>query len=153
RHGALLIFDEMLTGFRFSAGGAQALFGVVPDLATFGKALANGYPVSALAGCADVMRLMQDVFFSITYGGETLSLAEALATMSKIQSCAVIDTLYEQGNKVMEGVTRLIAKHNVTHLVKLCGNPTLTFLVFADGPSCSQWEIKALFLQEILQRG
>ncbi|MCH3857695.1 aminotransferase class III-fold pyridoxal phosphate-dependent enzyme, partial [Campylobacter jejuni] len=62
-HGALLVFDETITGFRYHNGGAQALFGVTPDLATFGKGLANGYPVSAVAGRADVMRLMEEAFF------------------------------------------------------------------------------------------
>lgn len=72
KHGALLVFDETITGFRYANGGAQQLFGVTPDLATFGKGLANGYPVSAVAGRADVMQLMEEIFFSFTFGGETL---------------------------------------------------------------------------------
>ena len=77
--GALLVFDEMITGFRFARGGAQELFGITPDLSTLGKGLANGYPLSAITGRADVMKLMEEVFFSFTMGGETLSLAAALA--------------------------------------------------------------------------
>jgi glutamate-1-semialdehyde 2,1-aminomutase len=69
-HGALLIFDETITGFRFSNGGAQELFGVVPDIATFGKGLANGYPVSAVAGRRDVMKLMEEIFFSFASCGK-----------------------------------------------------------------------------------
>ena len=86
QHGALLVFDETITGFRFANGGAQELFGVTPDLATFGKGVANGYPLSAVRGRADVMQLMEEIFFSFTFGGETLSLAAALATMTKLQS-------------------------------------------------------------------
>ena len=81
KHGALLVFDETITGFRYANGGAQALFGVTPDLATFGKGLANGYPVSAVAGRADVMKQMEEIFFSFTFGGEALSLAAAKATL------------------------------------------------------------------------
>lgn len=73
----MLVFDEMITGFRFAPGGAQELFGVVPDLATFGKGMANGYPLSAIAGRAEIMDWMEEVFFSFTFGGETLSLAAA----------------------------------------------------------------------------
>src|SRR5574341_817412 len=75
QHGAVFIFDETITGFRYANGGAQEYFGVTPDLATFGKGLANGYPVSALAGKAEIMRLMEEIFYSFTFGGETLSLA------------------------------------------------------------------------------
>src|SRR5690606_16635796 len=78
--GALLIFDEIITGFRLHLGGAQAQFGVTPDLACFGKAMANGMPISALVGRAEVMRSVEDVFFSGTFGGEALSLAAAQAT-------------------------------------------------------------------------
>ncbi len=63
QHGAVLIFDETITGFRFSMGGAQQLFNVTPDLATFGKGMANGYPISAVVGRKDIMMLMEDIFF------------------------------------------------------------------------------------------
>ena len=75
--GAVLVFDETITGFRYALGGAQEKFGVTPDLATFGKALANGFPLSAVAGRKDIMMEMEHVFFSFTMGGETLSLAAA----------------------------------------------------------------------------
>ena len=81
--GALLIFDETVTGFRVSYGGAQELFGVTPDLATFGKGLANGYPLSALVGKEEYMVVMKDIFFSGTFGGETLSLAAAKARIGE----------------------------------------------------------------------
>ena len=89
RHGALLIFDEIITGFRWSIGGAQARYGVTPDLACFGKAMGNGMPISAVVGRADIMRLMEDIFYSGTFGGETLSLAAAIATIDKIDREAV----------------------------------------------------------------
>jgi len=109
KHGALLVFDETITGFRYANGGAQELFDVTPDLATFGKGLANGYPVSAVAGRADVMQLMEEVFFSFTFGGETLSLAAALATMRKLEREPVTATLTSQGLKIIDGLRSRIA--------------------------------------------
>jgi glutamate-1-semialdehyde 2,1-aminomutase len=153
RNGALLIFDETITGFRYAAGGAQERFGVVPDLATFGKGMANGYPVAAVSGRADLMKLMEEIFFSFTFGGEALSLAAALATMTKIQTAPVIDTLYAQGTKVLSGVNRLIDRHGIGHILGASGNPTWTFLLFRDTGGYSQWQVKTLFLQEIFARG
>ena len=79
-HGAILIFDEMLSGFRYALGGAQELFGVIPDLATFGKGVANGMPIGVLAGLEKHMSHFEKVFFSSTYGGEALTLAAAQAS-------------------------------------------------------------------------
>ncbi len=153
RHGALLVFDETITGFRYANGGAQERFGVTPDLATFGKGLANGYPLSAVAGRADVMKLMEEIFFSFTFGGETLSLAAALATMTKLQREPVIETMYRQGTKILEGARDLIGRHDVGDLVGLAGNPTWSFLLFKDIEPYTQWQIKTLFMQEMLARG
>ena len=105
-HGALLVFDETITGFRYSKGGAQALFGVTPDLATFGKGLANGYPLSAVAGRRDVMKLMEEIFFSFTFGGEALSLAAAKATLTKLNSRPILETIRDRGIEVIEGTRR-----------------------------------------------
>jgi glutamate-1-semialdehyde 2,1-aminomutase len=153
RNGALLVFDETITGFRFSNGGAQESLGVTPDLATFGKGLANGYPVSAVAGRADIMRLMEEIFFSFTFGGEALSLAAALATMEKLQREPVIETLRSQGQKIIDGVTELIGRHNVGHILSISGNPVWSFLLINDTESCGQFETKTLLLQELFARG
>lgn len=153
RHGALLVFDETITGFRYANGGAQQRFGVTPDLATFGKGLANGYPVSAVAGRADVMKLMEEIFFSFTFGGETLSLAAGLATMGKLQREPVVETLYRQGAKVIDGVQTLIERHEVGDFVGVTGNPTWSFLMLKDIEPYSQSQIKTLFMQEMLARG
>ncbi len=153
KHGAVLIFDETVTGFRYAIGGAQQYFGVVPDLATFGKGLANGYPLSAVAGRADIMRMMEDIFFSFTFGGETLSLAAALATMRKLQDKPVTETLYAQGAKIMNGLQARIKSAKAEAFISVAGNPTWSFLVFKDVATHSQWQIKTLFLQEMFARG
>jgi glutamate-1-semialdehyde 2,1-aminomutase len=152
-NGAVLVFDETITGFRFDNGGAQALFGVTPDLATFGKGLANGYPLSAVAGRAEIMRLMEEVFFSFTFGGETLSLAASLATMEKLQREPVVDTLRRQGNKILAGLARLQQQFGTDQIFSLSGNPVWSFFAIKDVAPYSMWQIKTLFLQEMFARG
>jgi glutamate-1-semialdehyde 2,1-aminomutase len=153
KNGAILIFDETITGFRYANGGAQEYFGVIPDLAIFGKGMANGYPVSAVTGRAEVMKLMEEVFFSFTFGGETLSLAAALTTMTKLQQEPVVKTLWEQGRKIKKGVNILIKKHNLENVLSITGKDCWSFLIFKDTNVYSQWELKTLFLQEIFARG
>jgi glutamate-1-semialdehyde aminotransferase len=152
-HGALLVFDETVTGFRFSLGGAQELFGVTPDLATFGKGLANGYPLSALVGKTKYMDMVEKIFFSGTFGGETLSLAAAKAVLNKLRSHSVLPTLKAKGESLLLGVNRLITEFEMSDLLEVCGHPTWSFLVFKDTPSCTMWEAKSYFMQEMLKRG
>ncbi|MEK6759605.1 MAG: aminotransferase class III-fold pyridoxal phosphate-dependent enzyme [Deltaproteobacteria bacterium] len=153
KNGALFIFDETVTGFRFANGGAQEYFNVVPDLATFGKGLANGYPVSAVAGRADIMKLMEEVFFSFTFGGETLSLTAALATMKKMEREPVIETIWRQGAKAKRSLTAMIEKHGLSEVLSVKGKDCWSFLIFKDTEVYSQWEIKTLFLQEMFAQG
>jgi glutamate-1-semialdehyde 2,1-aminomutase len=153
QNGALLVFDETITGFRYAVGGAQELFGITPDLATFGKGLANGYPVSAVAGRADVMKLMEEVFFSFTFGGETLSLAAALATMQKLQREPVVATMKATGERLLKDAQAAIDRHGLADVFTLSGHPTWSFLQFKDARGATMWEIKTLFMQEMLKRG
>lgn len=153
REGALLVFDETITGFRHSLGGAQELFGITPDLATFGKGLANGYPVSAVAGRADVMKLMEEVFFSFTFGGETLSLAAALATLEKLQREPVIETMKASGERLLRDTQAAIDRHGLGDVLSLAGHPAWSFLQFRDGRGATMWELKTLYMQEMFRRG
>jgi glutamate-1-semialdehyde 2,1-aminomutase len=152
-HGALLVFDETITGFRYANGGAQELFGVTPDLATFGKGLANGYPVSAIAGRAEIMKLMEEIFFSFTFGGETLSLAAALATLAKLKREPVVETLRNRGQTVLDGVQSLIAKHGIGDFVMIGGHPAWSLMTIKDAGPYTLWQIKTLYMQELLTRG
>jgi len=153
REGAVLIFDETITGFRYANGGAQEYFGVVPDLATFGKGMANGFPVSALAGRADLMRWMEEIFFSFTFGGETLSLAASLATMSKLQREPVVKSMAQTGESLLSQLNALLEKHDLREIFSTAGHPSWSFFVIKDAPPYSMWEIKTLFLQEMFARG
>lgn len=152
-HGALLVFDETITGFRFSNGGAQSLFGVIPDLATFGKGLANGYPVSAVAGRRDVMKLMEEIFFSFTFGGEALSLAAAKATLTKLQREPVTATLAQRGQRLIDGIRETIAMHGLSDVFSISGHPSWSFLGMRDARNASAFEIKTLWMQEMHQKG
>jgi glutamate-1-semialdehyde 2,1-aminomutase len=153
QHGAILVFDETITGFRYALGGAQDYFGVTPDLATFGKGLANGYPVSALTGKAEIMRVIEDIFFSFTFGGETLSLVAALATINKLQREPVIETMTARGKAIISRVQSAIEHHGVDRIFSLSGHPTWSFLLIEDVTPYSQWQIKTLFMQEMFARG
>ncbi|NLW92064.1 MAG: aminotransferase class III-fold pyridoxal phosphate-dependent enzyme [Syntrophomonadaceae bacterium] len=153
KNGTLFVFDETVTGFRFAKGGAQEYFGVVPDLATFGKGLSNGFPLSAVTGKAEIMKLMEEIFFSFTFGGETLSLAAARATLDKLEREPVIETLRQQGDKVIKGVKVLLNKYELNSIMSISGHPSWSFLAFRDSGNYSQWDLKTLFMQEVLARG
>ncbi|MCH7576052.1 MAG: aminotransferase class III-fold pyridoxal phosphate-dependent enzyme [Candidatus Marinimicrobia bacterium] len=153
QHGALLIFDEMITGFRFSNGGAQELFGVTPDLATFGKGLANGYPLSALTGRRDIMELITELFYSFTFGGETLSLAAASATLDLIKEQPVVETMIETGNTLITGLREIIDRHQLQEMVSVSGHPTWSFIIFKGYGEVTMWDQKTYFFQEMFERG
>jgi glutamate-1-semialdehyde 2,1-aminomutase len=153
RHGAILVFDETITGFRYHIGGAQALFGVTPDLATFGKGLANGFPLSAIAGRREIMQFMEEIFFSFTFGGETLSLAAALATLQKLQREPVIEALAATGQKIGAIVRGALASYGLEGHLGFSGHPAWSFLTFRDVGALTSWDLKTLYLQEMFSQG
>lgn len=114
RYGVVLVFDEIVTGFRIHMGGAQAAFGVTPDLAAFGKAMGNGMPISAIVGRREIMRLMEDIFFSGTFGGEALSLAAAIATLDKLSAVDGPARLGRIGAMLKAGVHAHLASRELT---------------------------------------
>jgi len=153
QHQIVMIFDEMITGFRFALGGAQELFGVTPDLATFGKGMANGYPLSAIVGKAEIMRLMEEIFFSGTFGGETLSLAAASATLDKLQQQPVLQHIHSMGNQLINGLQQLISALGNPEWLEITGHPSWSFLLIKDANPYSALQLKSLLLQEMNARG
>ena len=153
QHGAVLIFDETITGFRYANGGAQEFFSVTPDLATFGKGLANGYPVSAVAGKAEIMKFMEDIFFSFTFGGETLSLAASFAVLNKLQREPVVAKLFKTGESVISQLNKLIAEFKLAHIFSVSGYPVWSFFIIKDTEQYSSWEIKTFLQQEMFANG
>ncbi len=152
-HGALLVFDEIVTGLRLARGGAQELFGVTPDLAVFGKGLANGLPLSAVTGPEALMRGFEEVFFSTTFGGETLALAAAKAVLEKLDREPVVETLMSRGAALIDGARARIASHGLDEAVHVGGRPAWSFVLFAGSGRYGELELKTLFLQECLARG
>jgi len=109
----VLIFDEMKTGFRLRTGGFQEYSGITPDLAVFGKALANGYPLSAIVGREAVMRAANDAWISSTLAGETLALAAASAVLDWHEKAEVCEGLWAAGEEMMQGVQRAISASGI----------------------------------------
>ena len=153
KHGTLLVFDEVITGFRLAKGGAQAYFDMVPDLACFGKAMGNGMPISALAGRADVMAEMDHIFFSGTFGGEALSLAASIAVMDKIERLPVIETLWSNGAALRQGVGTLVHKHALDGVVVMKGLDPWVILDFLPQPTASREAMKTLFITQMVRQG
>jgi glutamate-1-semialdehyde 2,1-aminomutase/spore coat polysaccharide biosynthesis protein SpsF len=152
RYGALLIFDEVITGFRWALGGAQEYFQVVPDLACFGKSVANGMPLAAVVGSREVMSISEDVFFSLTFGGECLSLASAMATISEIRDKGVIEYSWRQGRMLQEGFNKLSQEYGLSENVRCVGYPVRSVVQFETNHSTSLL-LKTLFQQEVIKRG
>ncbi|MFC9428047.1 glutamate-1-semialdehyde 2,1-aminomutase [Streptomyces sp. NPDC056987] len=160
RHGCVLVFDEMITGFRWSEAGAQGLYGVVPDLSTFGKALGNGFAVSALAGRRDLMergglRHSADRVFllSTTHGAETHSLAAAMAVQTTYAEEGVTARLHALGERLAAGVREAAAGLGVGDHVIVRGRASnLVFATLDENRRPSQ-EYRTLFLRRLLAGG
>jgi glutamate-1-semialdehyde 2,1-aminomutase/spore coat polysaccharide biosynthesis protein SpsF len=153
REGAVLIFDEIITGFRLALDGAQGHFGVEPDLACFGKAMANGLPLSAVVGRREIMEVFDEVFFSFTAGGEAISLVASLATIREIRDNNVIPHLWSQGRKLRDGYNVLSKHFGLETTTQCIGLSPRTILTFKDESGHDSLLLKSLFQQECLKRG
>ncbi len=152
-NGVVLIFDEIITGFRWSLGGAQEYFKVTPDLATFGKAMANGMPISALVGKEEVMKVLNETFFSFTFGGECLSLAAALATINELRAKKVLNFIWKQGKKLQDGYNKLAEELDLGNCTQCAGYPPSTLAKFSGETQEKSLLMKSLVQQELLKRG
>ena len=132
--GTVLIFDEVITGFRVAPGGAQQYFGVTPDLATFGKAIANGFPVSCLAGRGDLMDLLvADVMHGGTYNAQPASMAAVIATLIELGKEETFDVLNARGNRLMEGIACVLKDADIQ--ARVAGFPQIFHVGFGvDAP-------------------
>jgi glutamate-1-semialdehyde 2,1-aminomutase len=161
KDGALLILDEMITGFRWHNGGAQKAYGIVPDLSTFGKALGNGFSVSALAGRREFMRLggldhndRPRVFLlSTTHGAETHSLVAAIATMETYQREPVVEHLYRRGTSLKQQIEHAIHHHGLNGFVNVVGRPCCLVYETLDNEHKPSQAFRSLFLQETIRMG
>jgi glutamate-1-semialdehyde 2,1-aminomutase len=160
RHGALFVLDEMITGFRWHLGGGQEYYGVVPDLASFGKAMGNGFSVSALVGKREIMALgglQHDgdrVFLlSTTHGAETHSLAAAIEVMRIYQREKVVEHLWHQGERLRDGLRQVADGLGLPEHFQVLGLPCNLVYATRDEKRQPSQAFRTLFLQEMIKRG
>ena len=152
RNGAVLVFDEIISGFRYALGGLQQHYGVIPDLAAIGKGMANGLPISAVVGRANVMEAFSDIFFSFTFGGECLSLAAAKACLEYMRREPVIDHFSAQGAKLQSAYEAMVKDFGLEDFTACVGLPPWTICQFFDHDGQEGLAMKSLFQQEMLKR-
>jgi len=160
QNGTIFILDEMITGFRWSNGGAQETYDIVPDMSTFGKALANGFSLSALAGKRELLEASgiyhdrQRVFaLSTTHGAETHAMAAGIATMRYYQNHPVIETLKRQGTRLAKGLHEVISENGVEDYVSIIGKPCNLVFGTKDADGNPSQGFRCLLMQELIKRG
>jgi glutamate-1-semialdehyde aminotransferase len=149
--GALLIFDEVVTGFRFGLGGAQSYFNVLPDIACFAKALGNGSPISLIAGKEQLMEATQHVVTTQTYGEDCLAIAAAIATLEVIEKEPVVETIWQLGTLLKDGYNALAQAHGInSHCIGYPARLSIEF-TYQDKRQCQF--LKSYLLQETAKDG
>jgi len=152
KYGAVLIFDEIRTGFRVSMGGAQKYYGVTPDMSVFGKALANGYPIGAVVGKSEFMKEVEhNVFVSSTFYPNSLSYVAALKNLEIMERDHVLEAIWEKGTYFNNKVKALVDKYDVG--AKFSGIPPMMYITF-DKDAEKQYKNKRTdFYTQLIRRG
>ncbi|GAB3440869.1 glutamate-1-semialdehyde 2,1-aminomutase [Insolitispirillum peregrinum] len=161
RHGAVLIFDEMICGLKFGFPGAQTRFGIQPDISTWGKGIGNGFPIAALTGKAEIMRLgglepegeRKLFLLSSTHGGESVGLSAHKATVAYVRDNNVVSTIWETGAKLQASIASIIEKHKLGDYLEITGYPCLPLLVMKDFESKPSAAFGTLMMQEMIAQG
>ena len=154
KYGAVLIFDEVVSGFRYALGGASELFGVKPDLAAFGKGMANGYAISAVAGKKELLKQIEEgVFVSTTFGGDSVPMAAALATIKILEQPGFYKKLTKIGEIQRDGIAELINKYGLSHVLSVSGMPAHAGVVFEGHGSLDYLDIQSVYSQVMIQNG
>ena len=160
KNGAIFILDEMITGFRWHINGAQKKFNIIPDLSTWGKAMGNGFAISAVTGKREIMELgglchnKERVFLlSTTHGAETHSMAAAIATMRFYKQHNAIERLYEQGTKLEVGIMKAVRDLNIQGKFEVVGPPCCSVYNSYDQNNQPSQPFRTLFMQETMRRG
>ncbi|WP_432278754.1 glutamate-1-semialdehyde 2,1-aminomutase [Nocardia carnea] len=160
RYGTLLVFDEMITGFRWSSGGAQRVYGVTPDLSCWGKAMGNGFPIAALAGRREYLELgglrtdaARVFLLSTTHGPETASLAAFRAVVHAYATTDPIARMERAGRRLRAGFAEVTAELGIADRLRIAGRPSCLLFQTLDPSGNPSQEFRTLFLQELLRRG
>jgi len=154
KHGAIAIFDEVVSGFRYAIGGASEYYGVTPDMASYGKGCANGMPLSFVAGKKELIGMIeQGVFVSMTFGGDAISLAGALATIKEMQEKDVMGHAWKLGQIMLDGLKERVEKYGVGKAVSVTGLAPHCGLSFDDVGSLNYLDIHSIFAKNMLDNG
>ena len=154
KHGAVAIFDEVVSGFRYAIGGASEYYGVTPDLASYGKGCANGMPLSFVAGKREIISLIeQGVFVSMTFGGDAISLAGALATVKEMQEKDVMGHARRLGQIMLDGLKERVEKYGIGEAVSVSGLAAHCGLAFNDVGSLNYLDINSIYTKVMLGNG
>ncbi len=161
KNGAVLIFDEMISGFKMGMPGAQNYFGVQPDLTTWGKGIGNGFSISAITGSAEIMRLgglepegMRKLFLlSSTHGGETVGCAALIATAEQFMQNDIVGDNWRKGALLREALSRVIERHGLAQNMEIAGYPCLLTIDLKNNQGQSDASLMTLMMQEMISRG
>ena len=154
KHGAILIFDEVVSGFHYALGGAQEMFKVTPDLVAFGKGMGNGYPISAVAGRKDLLaQIERGVFISTTFGGDSIAMAAALATLKILEQPGVYEHITKIGTMLRTGIQERIDEYNLNDVLSVSGLPAHCGIAFEGHGSLSYLDIQSVYSQTMIQNG
>lgn len=153
-NGAILIFDEVVSGFRYALGGASELYDVVPDMAAFGKGMGNGLPISAVAGKKEIMKQIEEgIFVSTTFGGEALSMAGSIAALEILENPGVYEHIWDLGTLLKEGLEKLIDQHELNDVILVSGLPPHCGVEFEDVGSLDYLDINSIYSQAMIHNG
>lgn len=153
QHGALLIFDEICTGFHLGLGGAQKRFGVTPDMACFGKAMGNGYPIACIVGKAEVMKVFSDIFVSFTFGGEAASMAAAMKVLDVLEHTDALARIEANGRRLQDGFNAFAKQAGLHPRFECVGFPVWSLLKFRNAEGKDSFLERSLWQQEGVKRG
>ncbi len=154
KYGAILIFDEVVSGFHYALGGAQEVFKISPDLVAFGKGMGNGYPISAVAGRKDLLeQIEQGVFVSTTFGGDSIAMAASIATLNILSRPGYYDHIIKIGTMIRDGIQERIDKYNLNDVLSVSGMPAHCGLAFEGHGSLSYLDIQSVYSQTMIQNG
>jgi glutamate-1-semialdehyde 2,1-aminomutase len=150
---ALLIFDEVKTGFRYAMGGAQEYFGVTPDISVFSKAMGNGFGIAAVVGKKEIMDAVAGVWVAATFHGEVSLVAAALATIEELEEKNAVDYMWQQGEKLLAGYREMAERLGVSENVRIGGRGPMPFFGVHSGGNERMDKFVETFYVETLDRG
>ncbi|HWZ83139.1 MAG TPA: aminotransferase class III-fold pyridoxal phosphate-dependent enzyme [Terriglobales bacterium] len=152
-HGAVLIFDEICSGFHLGLGGAQKLFNVTPDLACFGKAMGNGFPIACVVGRAEIMQVFDEIFYSFTFAGEVASMAATMKVLDILEQTDALARIEANGRTLADGLKCLAKEAALGGRIDVMGRPQWSLLKFRNPDGSDSAVLKNLFQQEVVKRG